>query len=547
MGISVNDFSADNLSGKVYSKYSTNEIDTNVTDSDSSSYLDFEGYLKLLTSQMSNQDFNNAMSDSEFIQQMASYSMMEAISQLTKQNAVTYASSLIGKAVTVQNGSGAPDTGIVESVTVTSDGCKVLVNGSLYATDGITDVVDGTVYTQLRSFVGQTVELKDGDSTVTGKVTGIVIKGGNGYVTIDNKYSYEMSAITNVIKPDTDDENTESGENSETQTETAESVSDDMTSDNTQTAEAGENPAGAVNNGEVSGTLYASEASYNALMKMLDDTADEDDSPIDAELRSAKVNSRLGDMSRYMTARVDTAAASSGLSSDRIPAPYSGTAGTYSTQSAPSQTEYTFSDSNAAAYTAQSSSSSYDRGETSGVVSVSDSKAESTSLGQYTSETAFADMPSSTRKYADQYPVEAAFADSVGTKMTDIRFIGNTEINSKIDTSSILCYSPSGRAVTDLGWCGKGRLGEVVTFADGRQRVEIIGPTAVSYLYTSGRYTLDEICDYTITDGSLQGKLDPFETAIRHYAKEYTEAEKRAMEEFEKYAVWHATTQYWNR
>ena len=28
---------------------------------------------------------------------------------------------------------------------------------------------------------------------------------------------------------------------------------------------------------------------------------------------------------------------------------------------------------------------------------------------------------------------------------------------------------------------------------------------------------------------------------------EYTEAEKKAMEEFEKYAVWHATTQYWNR
>ena len=128
MGISVNDFSSDNLTGKVYSKYSTNEIDTNVTDSDSSSYLDFDGYLKLLTSQMSNQDFNNAMSDSEFIQQMASYSMMEAISQLTQQNAVTYASSLIGKAVTVSNGS-APETGIVESVTMTSDGCKVLVNG----------------------------------------------------------------------------------------------------------------------------------------------------------------------------------------------------------------------------------------------------------------------------------------------------------------------------------------------------------------------------------------------------------------------------------
>lgn len=533
MGISVNDFSSDNLAGKVYSKYSTNEIDTNVTDSDSSSYLDFEGYLKLLTSQMSNQDFNNAMSDSEFIQQMASYSMMEAISQLTKQNAVTYASSLIGKAVTVQSGTGAPETGLVESVTVTSDGCKVLVNGSLYAADSISDVVDGTVYTQLRSFVGQTVEVKDGDDTVTGKVTGIVIKNGNGYVTLDNKYSYEMNAITNVIKPDEDGDNDESTENGE-------NVSEEQTDGITETAQAEENPAGAVNSGEVSGTLYASEASYNALMKMLDDTSDDDTSPVDAELKTADVNSRFSDISRFLSARVDTQAAASGLSSDRIPAPYSTVTGTYSYQTGQAQKEDT------TAYQAQSSNSSYDKGETSGVVSVSDNKAESTSLGQYTSETDFADMPSSTRKYADQYPVEAAFADSVGTKMVDIRFIGNTAINSKIDTSSVLGYTASGRAFTDIGWCGKGRLGEVVTFADGRQRVEIIGPTEVSYLYTSGKYTLDEICDYTIVDGSLQGKLDPFETAIRHYAKEYTAAEKKAMAEFEKYARWHAATQYIN-
>lgn len=533
MGISVNDFSADNLSGKVYSKYSTNEIDTNVTDSDSSSYLDFDGYLKLLTAQMSNQDFNNAMSDSEFIQQMASYSMMEAISQLTQQNAVTYASSLIGKAVTVSDGS-APDTGIVESVTMTSDGCKVLVNGSLYATDAISDVVDGTVYTQLRSFVGNTVEIKDGDNTVTGKVTGIVIKNGNGYVTIDNKNSYLMNAITNVITP----EDGSDGDISTTDNEIGESADDTETTD---TAAAEENPAGAVNSGEVSGTVYASQASYDALMKMLDDTSDDDSSPIDAELKTARVNSRLGNMSRYMTANVSAYAASSGLSSDRIPAPYASgvTEAPAAQDTQAQQSAYT----TAPVYASQSSSS-YDKGDTSGIVNVADRDAESTSLDRYSSENDYDFMPQSTRKYADKYPVEAAFADSVGTKMTDIRFIGNTEINSRIDTSSILCYSPSGRAVTDIGWCGKGRLGEVVTFADGRQRVEIIGPTEVSYLYTTGNYTLDQICDYSIVDGSLQGKLSDFEVAIRHYAKEYTEAENKAMAEFEQYARWHAATQY---
>ncbi|MCI7766943.1 MAG: hypothetical protein MSJ26_03045 [Oscillospiraceae bacterium] len=553
MGISVNDFSSDNLSGKVYSKYSTNEINTNVTEDASSSYLDFEGYLKLLNSQMSNQDFNNAMSDSEFIQQMASYSMMEAISQLTKQNAVTYASSLIGKAVTVQGRYGAPETGLVESVSVTSEGCKVLVNGSLYLTDGITDVVDGTVYSQLKAFVGQTVEVKDGDSTVTGKVTGIIIKNGSGYVTLDNKESYDMNSITNVIKPDGD-------ETGEEDPEASDNASDDIS----QSAEVEESPAGTANNGDVSGTVYSSQASYDTLMKMLDDTSDKDEITINAEMKTAQVNSRM-DMSRYLSASVDSSIASSGLSNDVLPEPYSYSSGNYSSQTAVGsssassglsndrlpepypyqgyQQQTRSSDSNSAAsYSAQSSSSAYDNGEVSGVTSVSDSNAESTSLDQYGSENTFSSIPSSTRKYADKYPVEAAFADSVGTWMGDIRFIGNTRINSVIDTSNILCYSPSGKAVTDIGWCGKGRLGEVVTFADGTQRVEIIGPTTNSYLYTSGNLTLDQICDYTIVDGSLQGKLNDFEVAIRHYAKEYTEAEKKAMKQLEDYALWHART-----
>ena len=71
MGISVKDYSSDSLTDKVYSKYTTNKIDTNVTKDENSAYMDFDGYLQMLTAQMSNQDFNNSMSDSEFIQQMS--------------------------------------------------------------------------------------------------------------------------------------------------------------------------------------------------------------------------------------------------------------------------------------------------------------------------------------------------------------------------------------------------------------------------------------------------------------------------------------------
>lgn len=231
MGIGVNGYSSDSIADKVYSKYSNTAVNTNMTEDESSSYLDFDGYLKLLTAQMSNQDFNNSMSDSEFIQQMASYSMMEAISQLTKQTALTYTSSLIGKAVTVSDGTSSPDTGIVEAVTVTSDGCKILVNGNQYSADSITDVVDGEVFNMLNTFAGQTVEVKDGDGTVTGKVMGVFIKNGNGFVTLDNKQIYGIEAITQIITPE-DDSKDNDGESTENTEGAADSESTAQVSEN---------------------------------------------------------------------------------------------------------------------------------------------------------------------------------------------------------------------------------------------------------------------------------------------------------------------------
>ena len=90
------------LTNGVYSKYSNSYINTKeekngLTDS----YLDFDGYLKLLVAQMSNQDFNDPMSDSEVLNQLAQYSMLEGIKNMTQQTNISYASSLVGKVVTV--------------------------------------------------------------------------------------------------------------------------------------------------------------------------------------------------------------------------------------------------------------------------------------------------------------------------------------------------------------------------------------------------------------------------------------------------------------
>lgn len=121
--------------------------------------------------------------------------------------------------------------------------------------------------------------------------------------------------------------------------------------------------------------------------------------------------------------------------------------------------------------------------------------------------------------------------------MADIRFIGNTAICDRIDTSELLCYSQKGKPVTDIGWCGKGRLGEVVTFADGTQRVEIIGPSSVSYYTTSGNFTINEMLNEDVPPGYFKDKLTPFEVAIIHYGREYTPEEQAEMERFGAYAA----------
>ena len=83
----------------VYSKYSSTYIDPDkntVESNDNNNYMSFDSYLQLLVSQMQNQDFNNPMDDSEVLAQMAQYSMLEGIKNMTQQSNISYAK--IGRA-----------------------------------------------------------------------------------------------------------------------------------------------------------------------------------------------------------------------------------------------------------------------------------------------------------------------------------------------------------------------------------------------------------------------------------------------------------------
>lgn len=629
----MNGVSADELVSNNYFKYNDNSVET--VDKGQTGYLDFEGYLTLLSAQMANQDFNNSMSDSEFIQQMASYSMMEAISQMNKQSQLTYSASLIGKAVTVTDVNGKPDTGIVEAVTMTDKGCNLLVNGTQYESTKITDVVDGEIYSKLNLFTGHRVELKnDKGEVVTGKVTSVFISNGSGFVVLDNKKEYSLNSITKIIdedegSKDDDSEGTEGTEGTEGSEGTENSGGEGTGSESaggTDTGSGTEAGSAAV---ESSAAAAASRRVYSdpmgvtsrlgssgadTLLKMMSGESTGSASDM-MSYASAAVRSQLEAMAVRRVASVEDMEAGAGLPSDsdvvrrRVPAPsayngaygntldnsgnnasgnetsgygtggnvyssnmlgarsgISGDTGSISSRiPAPSvynqyagsvnnadssntsrlvRSENSLRNSRSADSTVSQSraKSTYDTGATYGTLSVKDMDAAAQNMETYVNNNGRMNVPASTRKYADTYAMEAAFADSVGTKMGDIRFIGNTDIMNRVDTSEVIGYSESGRAVTDIGWCGKGRLGEVVTFADGRQRVEVILGDDVSYFYTTGKYSLNEMFSDNVPGGYWYERLTPQERALRHYAKEYNPAEQAEMNAFEQYAVRHANT-----
>lgn len=93
-----------------------------------------EDFLKLLVTQMSQQDPMNPQKDTEFIAQMAQFSSLEQSKTMMQDMASLRASSLIGSTVTVSDKDSATGmaTGIVTSVVMDKGVPKLFVNGSRY-------------------------------------------------------------------------------------------------------------------------------------------------------------------------------------------------------------------------------------------------------------------------------------------------------------------------------------------------------------------------------------------------------------------------------
>lgn len=535
MANSVDNLTLDPLKN-AYSKYSNKTVDLTKGD-ETTSYLDFDSYLKVLATQMSNQDFNDPMSDSEMLQQMASYSMLEGIKNMTSQSNISYASSLVGKAVTVNDGNDL-DTGIVESVIVEDGKPYLMVNGFKYDASTVSNITSPEIYNLLSQLINREVNVHgdtEDEIIASGKVTNVLMIDGNAYVIVDNKNRYSLKDISLKEVEEGTDKDTESGADKE----------EEKPEEDTETVQT------SVVSQEVAARSYMSQsqAVFSELMGMLDSVSGADTttqsvanstaapSPIDgyAEVKLDVPDYAAGFYAAYeqlpdvltssgVMADDDTVTSSVTLGASNTSAAKTVTANT-ALRSGPYDIPLNASNINRIAASSRtgnlspylSNSQVYGiimSGEYStryndryGLEVYSDSKP-----GISTSDC----VPH--RLNPEAYPEETALADALGTRMYDVRFIHNTAITSRINTSTVIGKTISGREITEIGYCGKGRLGEVVTFKDGKQRVEILFDNGNSgWLETSGKYTIDQI----IND-EVGGDVTAYEHSIAFYAKSQT-------------------------
>ena len=112
----------------------------------SGSNLDKDAFLQLLVTQMKYQDPLNPSSNTEYMAQLAQFSQLEAMNNLSDSYANSSAFGLVGKYVIMNvadsNGNITQKSGLVDYVTVKNGDAKLNNGGEYYSYEDLDSVVD---------------------------------------------------------------------------------------------------------------------------------------------------------------------------------------------------------------------------------------------------------------------------------------------------------------------------------------------------------------------------------------------------------------------
>ena len=106
-----------------------------------------DDFLKLLVAQLQSQDPLNPMEDKEFISQMAQFTSLEQMKNVSNAVQITQATSYIGKQVRWDDEMGEQQTGIAKAVRIVSGEPKIVVGDQNIALAKVTSVTDAPAAT----------------------------------------------------------------------------------------------------------------------------------------------------------------------------------------------------------------------------------------------------------------------------------------------------------------------------------------------------------------------------------------------------------------
>ncbi len=117
---------------------------SNTSKSSGTGTLSMDDFLQLLVAQLKNQDMYNTMDDSQYMAQMAQFSMLQAITDMSELSMTSYGVSLIGKEVTIakiaDDGTVSSLKGIVDSVNFYNGSPQVVVDDMSYSLSSVMQV-----------------------------------------------------------------------------------------------------------------------------------------------------------------------------------------------------------------------------------------------------------------------------------------------------------------------------------------------------------------------------------------------------------------------
>jgi len=123
----------------------TNTTSSNTVQTDDSTSLSMTDFFELLCAELQNQSMVDPVSNSEFIGQMAQFSTLTKIEELTAANQMSYAVSLLGKSVTVSStdettGDTQTATGTVDNVAFSDNVAYIEIDGGYYLASDVIEV-----------------------------------------------------------------------------------------------------------------------------------------------------------------------------------------------------------------------------------------------------------------------------------------------------------------------------------------------------------------------------------------------------------------------